>query len=97
MALTKDMIALSVYERLEVPKSEAFRLVEFVLEKMKETLAEGEDVLISGFGKFSVRKKGRRKGRNPATGEGLMLDARKVVVFRSSPVLRGKVNGEDPM
>ena len=54
----------------------------------------GEDVLISGFGKFCVKKKHQRKGRNPLTGESLMLKARGVVTFRCSPVLKGKMNGK---
>jgi len=58
----------------------------------KDTLVNGEDVLISGFGKFCVKDKKRRRGRNPATGEDLTLESRRVVTFRCSPVLRDKVN-----
>ena len=59
---------------------------------MKETLVSGDDVLISGFGKFRVKEKRERRGRNPATGEDMMLTPRKVVTFRCSPVLRKRVN-----
>jgi len=67
------------------------------LETVKTSLSNGEDVLISGFGKFSVKKKTPRKGRNPATGEDLMLGARTRVTFRCSPVMRERVNPQqDP-
>jgi integration host factor subunit alpha len=65
------------------------------MEIIKTTPANGEDVLVSGFGKFSARKKALRKGRNPATGERLMLDARTVVTFRCSRVLRDKINDKN--
>jgi integration host factor subunit alpha len=59
---------------------------------MKDTLANGEDLLISGYGKFLVRQKNARRGRNPQTKEALMLRARKVLVFKASGVLRGRMN-----
>jgi integration host factor subunit alpha len=68
-------------------------LVEIVFELIKKSLESGDDVLISGFGKFYLRKKAPRKGRNPATGGDLTLDARRVVMFKSSGVLRDKING----
>jgi integration host factor subunit alpha len=61
---------------------------------MKQTMENGEDILISGFGKFCVNEKKARKGRNPATGEPMMLSKRRVVVFRCSNILREKVNGK---
>ena len=67
--------------------------VEILLEIMKNTLASGEDVLISGFGKFRVKQKAERKGRNPATGDDMMLTPRKVVTFKCSGKLRERVNG----
>jgi len=67
--------------------------VETSLEFIKSTLASGEDVLISGFGKFEVRDKGSRRGRSPQTGEALTLDGRRVVTFKPSGVLRKKLNG----
>jgi len=67
--------------------------MEKILETMKETLESGGDVLLSRFGKFSVRNKKARRGRNHATGKDLTLEPRRVVTFRSSPVLRAKLNG----
>ena len=67
-------------------------IMEALLELMKKTLESGEDILISGFGKFCVKEKGRRRGRNPATGEDLYLDARRVVTFQCSGVLRDRLN-----
>jgi integration host factor subunit alpha len=59
---------------------------------IQKHLENGEDVLISGFGKFCVKSKNARKGRNPATGEDLMLGSRRVVTFKCSPILRTRVN-----
>ena len=92
MTLTKDHLISSIGNRLGISKFESSRIVESVLETVKTSLSNGEDVLISGFGKFSVKRKASRKGRNPATGEGLPLDARTVVAFRCSEILRDKVN-----
>ena len=75
-------------------KNEASTAVENVLSIMKSSLENGENVLLSVFGKFNVNDKSARKGRNPQTGESLMLDARKVVTFRPSGKLREKVNGK---
>jgi len=94
MTLTKDHLVSSVGDRLGISKFESSRIVETVLETVKSSLKSGEDVLISGFGKFSAKKKAPRKGRNPATGESLPLDARTVVTFRCSGILRDKVNGK---
>jgi integration host factor subunit alpha len=76
-----------------LPKNKSSEIVESLLEIIKNTLTSGEDVLISGFGKFSVKEKNERKGRNPATGEDMMLDPRKVVTFKCSGKLRDRVNG----
>jgi integration host factor subunit alpha len=65
-----------------------------LLEIIKSTLESGEDVLISGFGKFEVKEKNARRGRNPQTGSDLMLGARRVVIFKCSGVLREKMNGK---
>ena len=75
MTLTKDHIISSIGNRIGVTKFESTRLVEFVLESVKTCLSNGEDVLITGFGKFIVRKKAARRGRNPATGEDYDLGA----------------------
>ena len=94
MTLTKDHLIESIRSRLGVSKTESTRLVESVLETIKTTLANGEDVLISGFGKFIVKKKRARRGRNPATGQDLPLSARTVVQFRCSAVMRDRINGK---
>ena len=70
------------------------QLVESFLEIIKKSLENGEDILISGFGKFSVKEKNERKGRNPQTGEDLILKSRRVVTFRCSESLRDKINGK---
>jgi integration host factor subunit alpha len=93
MTLTKAQIAESIQNQTGFPKNKSSELVEIILEIIKRTLASGEDVLASGFGKFSVMEKRARKGRNPATGEDIMLEPRKVVTFKCSGTLRGMING----
>jgi integration host factor subunit alpha len=95
MTLTKDHIVSSLQSRLGVSKPESTGLLESVLELIKSSLAGGDDVLISGFGKFTVRKKAARRGRNPATGEDLTLEPRKVVTFKCSALLKEKINGKE--
>ena len=92
MALTKADIIEIVYKELGLPKSRCTELVETLLEIIKHSLENGQDVLISGFGKFCVREKNERRGRNPATGDDLMLDSRRVVTFKCSHLLREKIN-----
>jgi integration host factor subunit alpha len=92
MALTKTQVVDSVQERIGFSRKKSTELVEQLIEIIKDTIEKGDDVLISGFGKFCVKEKGTRKGRNPATGEDMMLDKRKVVTFKCSSVLRDKVN-----
>ena len=65
-----------------------------LFELLKQTLQDGEDLLVSGFGKFCVKGKGKRRGRNPATGHDLELRARKIVTFKCSPILARKINGK---
>jgi len=93
MTLTKAQIVNSIHEEIGLPKKEASDTVETLLEIMKTTLSRGEDILISGFGKFCVKDKKQRKGRNPATGDDMMLAKRRVVTFRCSAALRHKING----
>lgn len=93
MALTKAQIVASVQEELQFSKSRSAEIIETILEIIKRTLETGDDVLISGFGKFCVKNKKERRGRNPATGADLMLNPRKVVTFKCSGKLREKVNG----
>ena len=92
MSLTKAHIAKTIHNRLGFTNVRSAQLVDSLLEILKKTLENGEDVLISGFGKFSVKNKRKRRGRNPHTGEDLMLDARRVVTFRCSGVLKEKLN-----
>ena len=92
MALTKDKLITHLQTQIGMTKPESRRIVERIFEIMKEILAEGEDLLISGFGKFHVREKKERRGRNPQTKDILMLRARRVIVFKTSGRLREKVN-----
>ncbi len=92
MALTKEKIINSIYYQVGLSKSQSRAVVESLLEIMKRTLENGENILISGFGKFEVKKKSARRGRNPQTTEDLQLRARRVVVFKTSGVLRNKIN-----
>jgi integration host factor subunit alpha len=91
-ALTKDLIVKSVAEETGLTGNKADELVEILIELIKGSLASGENVLISGFGKFSVKAKNQRRGRNPATGESLMLRPRRIVSFKWSGNLRKKLN-----
>ena len=93
MPCTKDHIVNSIYNQLDLPKNRSTKIVESLLEIIKKTLASGEDVLISGFGKFCVRDKEKRRGRNPQTGEDMTLRSRRVVTFKCSGVLRDRING----
>jgi len=92
MSLTKIDIIESIYEKLDIPKKDCVSIVESVFDIIKDDLGEGHDVMISGFGKWTVKAKKKRRGRNPKTGKELMLDARRVVTFKSSPVLRNEIN-----
>jgi len=94
MTLTKAEIAEQVHNQLGRSKKESAKMVEALFEIIKESLEGGEDVMISGFGKFSVRDRGERRGRNPLTGEPIMLAAKRVVTFKSSGKLREKINGD---
>jgi integration host factor subunit alpha len=94
MNLTKKQIIENIAEQLGFPKKQSTELVEQLLETIKSTLASGEDVLISGFGKFCVNNKKERRGRNPATGDSMMLRPRRVVTFKVSGKLRRRVNGD---
>jgi integration host factor subunit alpha len=93
MALTRESLAASIQNQTGMTKNKAMETVGSILEIIKETLATGEDVLISGFGKFQIKEKGERRGRNPATGEDLILRPRRVVTFKVSGKLRKRVNG----
>jgi len=92
MALTKQDIVLKV-NKLGFTKKQSVEIIETLFEIMKQALEQSDEVLISGFGKFCVKKKNVRRGRNPATGDDLLLPARKVVTFKCSGKLRNKMNG----
>ncbi|MFH2065649.1 MAG: integration host factor subunit alpha [Pseudomonadota bacterium] len=92
MTVTKATIACEIQDQLDIPSKQSFEIVETLLEIIKRTLESGDDVMVSGFGKFCVQEKKQRKGRNPSTGADLMLDARRVVTFRCSNKLRDMVN-----
>ena len=94
-SLTKEKIINDVYHQVGLSKTQSRTVVERLFEITKNTLARGEDLLVSGFGKFVVREKKARRGRNPQTTEDLHLRARRVVVFKTSGVLRKKINGEE--
>jgi len=94
MTLTKIQIVESVQNQTGFPKNKSSEIVETLLKIIKRTLASGDDVLVSGFGKFCVNEKKERKGRNPATGDAMMLEARKVVTFKCSGTLRRRINGQ---
>ena len=92
MSLTKEKIINDIYNHVGLSKTRSRIVVESLFELMKQTLESGENLLISGFGKFIVRGKAERRGRNPQTTEDLRLRARRAVVFKTSGVLRRKIN-----
>ena len=94
MALTKADIIQSIADQIGLTNNKSSELTETLLEIIKRALASGENVLVSGFGKFSVNEKRERKGRNPATGDGMMLRPRSIVTFKCSGKLRGKINSQ---
>lgn len=94
MAVTKEKLISDVYNQAGLSKSYSRAVVESLLEIIKSKLENGEDILVSGFGKFMVKDKAARRGRNPKTTEDLQLRARRVVVFKTSGVLRDKINGK---
>ncbi|MBW1769502.1 MAG: integration host factor subunit alpha [Deltaproteobacteria bacterium] len=94
MTLTKDHLINSVSNHLSIPKIRSAALFETLIVTIKDALESGENVMISGFGKFSVQNKNERRVRNPATGEDLMLESRRVVRFKCSGRLRKRMNGD---
>jgi integration host factor subunit alpha len=92
MALTKDDLVRAVTQENLYPLYQSTKIVETLLEIIKSRLSSGENVMISSFGKFCVREKLERRGRNPETGEGIMLSPRRVVTFKCSRKLREKIN-----
>ena len=92
MSLTKEQIINDIYNNVGLSKTKSRSVTENLFEIIKGTLEKEEDILISGFGKFGVKWKHERRGRNPQTTEDLRLRARKVVIFKASGVLRKKIN-----
>lgn len=92
MPLTKKELIDMVYTELDILKRESAYIVESVFDIIKDELEKGNDVMISGFGKWTVKAKWERKGRNPQTGKEITIDARKVVTFKPSGKLRDTVN-----
>ena len=94
MTLTKVHIVDAVAKQIGHTKKRSIITIETLLELIKRSFESGEDVLVSGFGKFCVKEKHERRGRNPATGEDMMMEPRRVVTFRCSRQLRDKINGK---
>ena len=92
MTLTKIEIVNMLNEQIGIPKVECIRIVESFFDIIKSELEKGSPVMVSGFGKWTVKAKKARVGRNPKTGENVTIEARKVVTFRPSPVLRDDLN-----
>ena len=94
MTLTKADLVKAVQYQIDVPNSKAAEKCESVFEIIKESLERSEDVMISGFGKFSVREKSARRGRNPQTGESMTIEARRVVTFKNSGKMKERLYNE---
>jgi len=92
MAMTKKDIVIKINTEIGISKKDCVKIVESVFDIIKDDLDKGNDVMISGFGKWTVKAKKERRGRNPKTGKEMRIDARRVVTFKSSNVLRDKVN-----
>jgi integration host factor subunit alpha len=95
MAITKSNIIDLLYEKTGLTRKECISAVESTIDIIKEELGRGNDIKISGFGKWTILNKKARKGRNPQTGKEMPISARKVVTFKSSPVLKNVLNKED--
>jgi integration host factor subunit alpha len=93
LTLTKGYVVERIIDRIGFSAKKSSEIVERLLEIMKKNMETGDDILISNFGKFQVKEKSVRKGRNPATGGNLELPARRVVTFKASHGLRDKING----
>ncbi len=92
MSLTKDKLIALIQMQVGLGKQESRQIVEHLLGIMKDNLSQGKKLLISGFGKFSVRQKNPRRGRNPQTKKSMVLSARKILVFKASGILRARIN-----
>jgi len=90
--MTKAELVECIYEKVGISKTESAEIVESIFNILKETLEQGEKIKISGFGTFTVKEKNARKGRNPQTGEGITISARRVLTFKPSQVLKRALN-----
>lgn len=94
MPVTRKHLVESIHHQTGIPKNKSIEIVETVIELITSSLENGEDVLISGFGKFCVKDKNERMGRNPSTEESMVLPARRVVTFKCSGKLKNLLNGK---
>jgi integration host factor subunit alpha len=96
MTLTKKDLIRYIQNKMNgFTEAKSSQLLDCIMDHIKGSLEKGDDVLISGFGKFCAKRKDARKGRNPATGDEMMLDPRRVVTFKCSGTLRGRLNGKE--
>ncbi len=93
-SMTKADIVEIVADKCGISKKDSMDMVESVFSVLKSTLENGEDIKISGFGKFEVKNKHERKGRNPQTGESIIIDARRILSFKPSTILKESINGK---
>lgn len=91
--LTRSDLSEAVYREIGLSRNESSQMVETILARISDALIKGDNVKISSFGTFAVRSKGARMGRNPKTGEEVPIDPRRVLVFRPSHIMKGRVNG----
>lgn len=92
MTLTKNEIRDSMYEQFDIPQKECTQITESIFDIIKEELENGNSVMVSGFGRWTVKSKRKRNGRNPKTGAPVVIAARKVVTFKTSTCLRDEFN-----
>ena len=90
--VTRAQLGEAVYQQIGLSRIESVELIESILKFMSESLERGESLKLSSFGSFSVRKKNERIGRNPKTGEEVLISPRKIIVFRPSQILKSRIN-----
>ena len=92
--MTKADIVEKIYDKVGFSKKESAELVEMVFDIIKSTLAKGDKIKLAGFGNFVVKEKADRRGRNPQTGDEIIISARKILTFKPSQVLKASINKE---
>ncbi len=92
MVLTKAAISENLFEKFQLTKQDSKKFVEFFFEEVRKSLEKGEDVKLSGFGNFKLKDKKERPGRNPRTGENVLIKARRVVTFKAGQKLKSKIS-----